>query len=164
MANEISQFLLKQFIETTDWVNMYIDPLTDDELKMEFAPGKSHGVWILGHLIKYEDDFSVYMGKGSLLYPEYDELFRTGSKLQSVENYPSIPLLRKQWKEVIEKSKMIYSQLSDEELKDAHGKIEDPEKDFFKTKERVAMFWHLHAMYHAGQFSAIIAKAGKAVI
>jgi uncharacterized damage-inducible protein DinB len=163
MENEISKYLLNQFTEMSEWVNMYIEPLSDDELKMEFSEGKSHGVWILGHLIKYEDDFSVYMGKDDLLYPEYDELFKTGSKLLPVENYPPIQLLRKQWKEVIEKNKKIYSQLTDEELKSAHGKMEDPEKDFFKTKERVAMFWHLHAMYHAGQFSVLIAKAGKTV-
>jgi len=163
MANEISKFLLNQFIEMCTWVNMYIDPLTDEELKLEFAEGKSHGVWILGHLIKYEDDFSVYMGKGRALYPEYDVLFATGSKLLPVENYPPVPLLRKQWKEVLEKNKKIYSELTDEELKEPHGKMENPGKDFFKTKERVAMFWHLHSMYHAGQFSAIIAKAGKTV-
>jgi len=163
MADEISKYLLNQYIETWNWVNMYIEPLSDDELKEEFAPGKSHGVWILGHLIKYEDDFSLYMGKGGLLYPEYDELFRTGSELQPVENYPTIPLLRKQWKEMFEKNKLIYSVLTDEELKESHGKMENSEKDFFKTKERVAMFWHLHAMYHAGQFSALIAKAGKTV-
>ena len=163
MANEISKFLLKQFVETTDWVNMYIEPLTDDELKMEFAPGKSHGVWILGHLIKCEDDLSLYMGKGSLLYSGYDELFATGSVLQAVECYPPIPLLREQWKAVLGKNKNIYSQLTDEELKEPHGKMENPEKDFFKTKERVAMLWHLHSMYHAGQFSALIAKAGKTV-
>lgn len=163
MANVISKYLLNQFTEMSVWVNMYIEPLTDDELKMEFAPGKSHGVWILGHLIKYEDEFSVYMGKGNLMYPEYDELFGTGSILKPVEDYPSIPLLRKQWKEVLEKNKRIYSQLTDEELKEPHGKMENPEKDFFKTKERVAMFWHLHSMYHAGQFSSLIAKAGKSV-
>lgn len=163
MANEVSKFLLNQFIEMSAWVNMYVDPLTDDELKMEFVEGKSHGVWILGHLIKYEDDISLYMEKGDALYSEYDELFATGSKLLPVENYPSVSLLRKQWKEVLEKNKKIYSMLTDEELKQPHGKMEDPEKDFFRTKERVAMFWHLHAMYHAGQFSAIVAKAGKTV-
>ena len=44
MANEISKYLLNQFIETSVWVNMYIEPLTDEELKLEFAEGKSHGV------------------------------------------------------------------------------------------------------------------------
>jgi hypothetical protein len=161
MADEISKFLLNQFIEMHTWVNMYIDPLTDDELKLEFAEGKSHGIWILGHLIVSDDDFSLYMGKGDLLFPEYYEIFGAKSKIQPVESYAPATLLRKQWKEVVEKNKKIYAELTDEELKQPHAKIEDFENDFFKTKENIARFWQLHQMYHAGQLSVLVSRAGK---
>ncbi|MBX7044811.1 MAG: DinB family protein [Ignavibacteria bacterium] len=163
MANQISKQFAEQFEAMVDWVNGYIDPLTDDELKMEIAPGKNHGVWILGHLIASDDDFSVFMGKGDLLFPDYYEMFGQGSKLQPVENYPPIPLLREQWKTIIEKNRKIYSELQDQELNEPHGRMENPEKDFFKTKQRIIFYWQLHQMYHAGQLSIILSKVGKAL-
>ena len=51
------------------------------------------------------------------MFPEYYEIFGAKSKLQPVEDYPAASLLRKQWKEVIEKNKKIYAGLTDEELK-----------------------------------------------
>ncbi len=161
MSNTISKRFAEQFEEMADWVSGNINPLTDEELKMEIAPGKNHGVWLLGHLIASDDDFSVFMQKGDLLYPEYYEMFGQGSKLQPVENYPPIPLLREQWKKVVEKNKKIYAELQDEELEEPHGRMKDPEKDFFKTKQRIIIFWQLHQMYHAGQLGVLVTKAGK---
>lgn len=162
MSNKITKNFAEQFDAMIEWVNGCIDPLTDEELKMELAPGKNHGVWILGHLITSDDDFSVFMEKGDLLYPEYFKLFGQGSKLQPVENYPPVSLLREHWKKVIEKNKKIYAELSDEELSQPHGRMTDPpEKDFFKTKQRIIIYWQLHQMYHGGQFSVLLAKAGK---
>jgi hypothetical protein len=164
MSNKTAKQFAAQFDAMADWVSGNIDPLTDEELKMEIAPGKNHGVWLLGHLITSDDDFSVYMGKSPLLYPEYYKLFGQGSKLQPVENYPSIPLLREQWKNVVEKNKKIYAELTDEELEEFHAKAKDPEKDYFKTKQRIVIFWQLHQMYHAGQLGVLVTKAGKADI
>lgn len=162
MGNTVVKKFAEQFEAMVEWVNGNIDPLTDDELKLEIAPGKNHGVWILGHLIASDDDFSVFMEKGDLLYPEYYELFGQGSKLLSVENYPSVQLLRKQWKSVVEKNRKIYADLTDEELNEPHGRMQSPpEKDFFKTKQRIIYFWQLHQMYHAGQLSILMSIAGK---
>lgn len=162
MDNPVSKYLAAQYDSMVNWVNGNIDPLTDDELKMELSPGKNHGIWILGHLIVSDDDFSLYMGKGDLLFPEYYEIFGAKSKLQPVESYAPASLLRKQWKEVIEKNKKIYAELTDEELKLPHAKVDEFENDFFKTKENIAKFWQLHQMYHAGQLSILVSRAGKA--
>jgi hypothetical protein len=164
MSNKTAKQFAAQFDAMADWVSSNIDPLTDEELKMELAPGKNHGVWLLGHLITSDDDFSVYMGKGPLFYPEYHRIFGQGSKLQPVENYPDIPLLREQWKKVVEKNKKIYAELTDEELEEFHAKAKDPEKDYFKTKQRIIIFWQLHQMYHAGQLGVLVSKAAKADI
>jgi len=162
MSNLIVKKFAEQFEAMVEWVNGNIDPLTDDELNMEIAPGKNHGVWILGHLITSDDDFSVFMEKGDLLFPEYFEIFGQGSKLQPVENYPPVSLLREQWKSVVEKNRKIYTELSDEELNEPHGRMQNPpEEDFFKTKQRIIYFWQLHQMYHAGQLSVLMSIAGK---
>lgn len=141
---------------------MFLTRLSDDDLKMEIAPGKNHGVWILGHLIESDDDLSLYLGKGPMLFQEYSDLFGQGSVLKSVTEYPPVSLMRQQWKEVADKNLKIYEELNDEELDEPHamvkGKLED---DFFKTKENCIINWLLHQVYHAGQLSVLYAMTGK---
>lgn len=144
-----------------EWVNGIIDLLTDEEFKLEIFPGKNHGVWLLGHLVTSDDDFSVFMGKGDVLFPEYYEMFGQGSKLLSAENYPPVSELRAAWIKVCDKNRKIYHGLSDDELQTPHALVKDYDKDYFKTKERVIMAWHLHQLYHAGQLGVIISQTGK---
>jgi len=144
------------------WVNMYLKGLDNEDLKMELSPNGNHGVWILGHLIASEDDLSEYLGKGPMLFPDYQNVFKQGSQLQAVEKYPAIDLLRDHWNEVCNKNNDIYLKLTDIELAKPHEKIEGkPEEDFFKTKEGCIKNWILHQMHHAGQLAVLRAKCGK---
>lgn len=163
MDNPVSKYLAQQYDAMADWVSGSINALSDEDLKMELSPGKNHGVWLLGHLVVCDDDFSLYMGTGPLLYPEYYETFGSGSKIQPVENYPPAAELREYWKKIVEKNKKIYAELTDAELKELHSNMKDPEKDFFKTKERICIFWQLHEMYHAGQLGVLASRAGKSM-
>jgi len=164
MENQIVKRFAEQYENMAEWVGMNIEPLNDDEYKWELSPGKNHGVWLLGHLITSDDDFSLFMGRGEMLYPEYPAIFGEGSKLQSVDNYPSVAVLKEQWKNVVEKNKKVYADLKDAELDERHGMIKDYEdykKDSFKTKMSVIMHWQLHQMYHAGQLGILVSRAGK---
>ncbi len=161
MTNILSKQFYRQYEMMVEWVNGTIDPLSDDEFKMELSPGKNHGVWLLGHLVTSDDDFSMFMGKGEQLFPQYYEMFGQGSKLLPAESYPQISELKNAWTEVCNKNRKIYSELIDEKLQQPHALVKDIEKDYFKTKERVIMAWHLHQLYHAGQLGIIISKAGK---
>lgn len=157
-----ADLIYKQYKSMVSWVNMHLNKLTDDDLKLEVAPRKNHGIFILGHLIASDDDLSLYLGKGPLLYPEYDNVFTQGSSLKPFDEYPPASILREHWKNVTDKNKKIYEELSDEELSEPHvmikGNIED---DYFKTKEIVSINWLLHQMYHAGQLSVIYSLSGK---
>lgn len=144
-----------------EWVNGVINILSDDEFKSEISPGKNHGVWLLGHLLTSDDDFSMFMGKGPVMFPEYYETFGQGSKLLPAEDYPSVHDLKDAWSKVCEKNRKIYSELTDDELQLPHAMVKDIDKDYFKTKERVIMAWQLHQLYHAGQLGILVAKAGK---
>ncbi|MEP7146575.1 MAG: DinB family protein [bacterium] len=159
------EYSVEKFLRTIyyddGWVNIYIDSLTDEEFEMELSPGKNHGVWILGHLITSDDDFSLYMGKGELLFPEYHDLFGQGSMLQPVKNYPKVLVLRKHWNDIIGKNKKIYENLKDEEFEHPPANIADNKEDYFKTKARVIMAWQLHQVYHGGQLSVLASRAGK---
>lgn len=161
MDDLISKKFLEQYVMMHEWLNNYINALSDEEYKMELSPGKNHGVWILGHLIESDDDFSVYMGKGDFLFPEYVELFGQGSKLKPPENYPPVQDLKNNWKVLFEKNKKIYENLKDHELEESPENMDDKMKEYFKTKGTVVMAWQLHQMYHGGQLSVLVARAGK---
>lgn len=161
MENSIAKKFLQQYIMMIEWVNNYIDSLNDKEFEMELSPGKNHGVWILGHLIASDDDFSVYMGNGELLFPEYAEMFGQGSKLLNVSDYPEVSKLRIQWKEVFEKNKKIYENLKDEEFEQIPENMKGEALNYFTSKGKIVMAWQLHQMYHGGQLSVLAARAGK---
>ena len=161
MENKLSKQFQRQYEMMIEWVNGTIDPLTDEEFKMELSPGKNHGVWIFGHLVTSDDDFSMFMGKGDSMYPQYYEVFGQGSKLLPPESYPFVSDLKDAWKKVCDKNRKIYSELSDNELQQPHALVKDFDKDYFKTRERVIMAWHLHQLYHAGQLGMLVARAGK---
>ncbi|MEO8665859.1 MAG: DinB family protein [Ignavibacteria bacterium] len=161
MENILVKKFLEQYIVMIEWVNLYINALTDKDFEMELSPGKNHGVWILGHMIASDDDFSLMMGKGELLFPEYQELFGQGSKLQPVKNYPAVEQLRKQWNDLFEKNKKIYEDLKDADFNQPPENTTDANKDFFNTKAKVIMAWQLHQMYHGGQLSVLAVRSGK---
>lgn len=161
MNNSLSKQFSRQYAMMVEWVNGTIDPLSDDEFKMEITPGKNHGVWLLGHLVTSDDDFSMFMGKGDQMFPQYYDLFGQGSKLLPPGEYPPVSELKNAWKKVCEKNRKIYSGLTDDELGEPHALVKDIEKDYFKTKDRVISAWHLHQLYHAGQLGIIVAQSGK---
>lgn len=159
--NAIARRFFMQYELLVDMINMNLNLLTDEELKAEIFTGKNHGIWLLGHLIASDDDFSVYLGKGELIYPEYQDMFAQGSKLLHPEKYPDAFVLRKHWKDICFKNMMIYEGLKDSELDKPHEMVKDFEKDFFKTKMRVIIYWQLHQAYHTGQLGILVSKAGK---
>ncbi len=161
MENVLVQQYLKQYRMMLEWVDGQLNALSDEEYNLELSPGKNTGIWILGHLVVSDDDFSVFLGKGELLFPEYTEVFGQGSKLQKAEIYPSVSKLKEAWKKVSEKNLEIYSGLTDKELNEPHSMVKNYETDYFKTKDKVIMAWHLHQAYHAGQIAILVSRVGK---
>lgn len=147
---------------TISWINGSLKMLSNDDLKESILPGKNHGVWILGHLIESEDELSTFLGKGSMLFPSYLDLFGQGSKLQPLESYPPIEELRSHWKNVISKNETMLKEMKDSELEEPHcQRSENEPNDFFQTKGRCVAIWSLHQMYHNGQLAILISKVGK---
>jgi len=161
MENLLAKKFYQQYLTMIEWVNIYVDMLTDEEYEMELSSGKNHGVWILGHMITSDDDFSYYMGKGNYLFPEYQELFGQASKLRPVKDYPSVSILKEQWKSVCEKNKKIYESLSDYEFEEVPENMTDEMKNYFLSKGKVVMAWQLHQMCHAGQLGILVSRTGR---
>ena len=162
MENPKIKTLFEQWQIMANWTSGNIKALSDEDLKKSFAEGKNHGVWILGHLIESEDELSKFLGKGDMLFPEYEDMFGQGSKLKGIEHYPHISLLREQWSKVLDKNREMYSKFSDSELDEPHCiQFDSQLNDFFKTKGRCLMIWILHQMYHTGQLAILVSLAGK---
>ena len=160
-SNPITERFYKQWKIYTSWITGNLNALSDEELKVELVPGKNHGVWILGHLIESEDDLSKYLGKGDMLFPEYEQIFGQGSTLMPLDKYPSVSTLREQWKQVLEKNDKILSQFKDEEWEQKQALYKEGEDNFFTTKGSCIMIWNLHQAYHHGQLAVLLSKAGK---
>jgi len=137
---------------------MFMSKLTDEDWNEYIITDRNHGIWLLGHMIASDDDLSLFINKAPMLFPEYQDIFSQGSKCLSIENYPSLEVLKGAWNSVCEKNKKIYSELKDENLDESHH----GDEDFVKTKEDVISHWLIHQAYHSGQLGVLVAKVGKA--
>jgi hypothetical protein len=163
--NTRSDLLRLQRKTMVDWVNMYLDAINDNELKMEIVAGRNNGVWILGHLIASDDDLSLYITTQPMLFPELQQLFKQGSTVQNPDQYPPVPELRQKWKMVCEKNEHLFNGLQDEMLDEYHEMIHgDPEEDYFKTKEVVLTNWTFHQIHMAGELALLLGKAGRRLV
>jgi hypothetical protein len=163
-VNPVATRFYELWLCMTAWASGYIGRLSDDDLRMEVAPGRNHGVWVLGHLIESEDELSKFLGKGAMLYPDYEETFGMKSKLLPVEAYGQVAKLREQWNTVVAKNDAMFRNLNDAEWDEPHALVEgDVKDDFYGTKGRCVYLWNLHQMYHVGQLALLLAKVGKNV-
>lgn len=166
MSNPKTEAIFQQWLELVNLISINLDNLSDEDLKSTILDGRSHGVWILGHLIEAEDRLSVFLGKGPTLFPEYEDIFATGKVPLPVALCPPIYELRNNWKQVIEKNKLIFLHFSDLEWDDFHAMYEAPSppnmrreiSDYFATKGRCLFMWVLHQSYHNGQLALLLAK------
>lgn len=158
MDNPVAKHFSEQFEWMIEWVNVPLKALSDDDLRQSAIENGNTGIWLLGHLVISDDDFSLYMGKGGLFFPEYIPLFGSGTKPLHHNNYPAVAEIKSAWSKVCEKNRRIYSELTDEELKEPHALINEEGKDFVKTKSETASTWQMHQVYHAGQLSVLYNK------
>ncbi len=163
-ANPVAFRFYELWQNMISWASGYIDRLADEDFTSELAPGRNHGVWVLGHLIESEDELSKFLGKGEMLFPEYEETFGMKSKLLPPSEYAPVATLREQWKQVVAKNDAMFRNLKDAEWDEPHALVKGNVKDdFYGTKGRCVYLWNLHQMYHVGQLALLFAKHGKAV-
>ena len=161
LDNIAAKNLLMQYEWMIKWVQWALDEIGDDDFEESAYEGGNSAVWLLGHLIVSDDDFSLYMGTGDRLYPEYVSMFGTNTKPVPIDEYPSINELKVAWKKVCEKNMEVYKSFTDEVLLEKHNRINEEGEDFIKTKGEVAGVWQLHQAYHAGQIGQIASRLKK---
>lgn len=163
MSMNTAQNFAAQYELVNDWLTGIVNGFEEDDWKLSLAPGKNHALWLLGHLVASDDDIVLYLGKGDVLYPHYQEIFSQGKPLLAYEKCPPASELKESLKKVFERNSKIVAELREEEFDEPHALVENYETDYFKTKRRVVMAWQLHQLYHTGQLGAILSMAGKKI-
>ena len=161
--NIVVKRFYEQWKDAAGWTTKYLNWLNDEELAFEVAPGRNHGIWILGHLIQSEDDLARYLGRGDCQFPEYEKLFSMKSKLLPISEYPPAAVLREHWLTALKRNDAILQTMTDEEWDQPHSFMNSTsEDDFYGTKGSCIFHWTMHMMYHNGQLAILLANCGKA--
>ncbi len=76
--------------------------LSDEQLLREVAPGKSRGIYLVGHLVAYHDALCTILDLGPRLHPELDSTFLQHPDKSGLP-MPSLAELKQYWAEVHER-------------------------------------------------------------
>jgi hypothetical protein len=113
--------------------NQLFNALSDEDLQKEVAPGRSRGVYLLGHLAAVHDRMLPILGFGEAMYPELYDTFVTKPD-RAVADIPSVQYLRECWKKVNETLTTRFKSTSGNELFQKHNSVS--EDDFAKEPHR----------------------------
>ena len=134
-----------------------IDPLSDQALLKEVAPGRNRIYYLVGHLAAVNDRMFPMLFAGDRLHPELDQPFLTDPDRKSPDTISPLAL-KQALKEVNEKLTEAFENFQPEDWLKRHSAV--PEADFAKEplRNRLAVLTSRtnHASFHLGQI--ILAK------
>ena len=134
-----------------------IEPLNDEQLQKQVAPGKNRLFYLLGHLTAVHDRMLPLLGLGERLHPELDDVYIANPD-RTFPDPLSAADLKKAWTEVNGTLTAALEKLTPEEWLQRHTAVS--EEDFAKdpTRNRLAVFLSRtsHAAFHTGQI--VLAK------
>ena len=135
-----------------------IQPLGEEQLQRQVAPGRNRLYYLVGHLTAVHDRMFPLLGLGERLYPQLDEPYVTNPD-GALPDPLSADDLKKAWSDVNAKLTAAVEGLTAEEwLQKQHSVVSD--EDFAKdpSRNRLAVFLSRtnHASFHAGQ--AVLVK------
>jgi hypothetical protein len=128
------------------------ESLSDETFMKEIAPGKNHGIYLLGHLIAVHDDMIILLDMGKKLYPELHEPFIKNADKVSTE-LPSVATLRSYWKNQCEVMKRKFDTLNLDDWFEKHTAVsaEDFANEPYRNKLNIVVTRTSHLQYHLGQ-------------
>ena len=156
MVKEQQELFVKMALDAwniqIDRTTKLFNALTDDQLKLEVAPGRNSGIYLLGHLTAVHDALFPLLGLGEKLYPELDEMFVKNPDKSPLEK-PETKLLRNYWNAVNSKLDKHFNNFSVEEWFQRHTAISetDFEKEPHRNRLNVLLNRTAHLANHLGQ-------------
>jgi hypothetical protein len=138
-------------------LNEYIEPLSDEQLQQQIAPGRNRLVYLIGHLTATHDRMFPMLGLGKRLHPELDEAYFTNPD-RSFPDPVSPSDVKKAWNEVNSKLTAAFDALTPEEWLQKHSAVTEEEfvKEPLRNRLAVLLSRTNHVSFHAGQ--AILVK------
>lgn len=134
-----------------------IQPLGEEQLQRQVAPGRNRLYYLVGHLAAVHDRMFPLLGLGERLYPQLDEPYIANPD-GALPDPLSAEELKKAWSEVNSKLTAAFEALTPQEWLQKHTQVSD--EDFAKdpSRNRLAVFLSRtnHASFHAGQ--AVLVK------
>jgi hypothetical protein len=133
-------------------LNSLLNKLSSEELLATVAPNRNRGIYILGHLIAFNDMMLPLLGFQERLYPELDDLFVCCADGAS-EHYPSANTLKAYWYHVNEKlsTNMNVFPISDWFVQPGNDKAIGLKRNPLYNKYSVLISRTTHLSYHIGQ-------------
>jgi hypothetical protein len=138
-------------------LNEHIEPLSDEQLQQQIAPGRNRLVYLIGHLTATHDRMFPMLGLGKRLHPELDEAYFTNPD-RSFPDPVSPSAVKKAWNEVNSKLTAAFDALTPEEWLQKHSAVTEEEfvKEPLRNRLAVLLSRTNHVSFHAGQ--AILVK------
>ena len=132
--------------------NQFFDSASDEQLMKEVAPGRSRGIYLLGHLTAVHDAIFPLLGIRQRLYPQLEQIFVNEPDSPELK-MPSIKELKVYWHAVNEELMKHLLQFSAEEWLSRHNSVtpEDFAKEPHRNKLGVMITRTAHVSYHLGQ-------------
>jgi hypothetical protein len=134
-----------------------IEPLSDEQLQRQVAPGKNRLQYLVGHLTAVHDRMFPMLGLGERLYPQFDDVYVTNPD-GALADPVSGAELKKAWSEVNAKLTAAFETLTPAQWLEKHSAVSDEDfaKDPSRNRLAVLLSRTNHASFHAGQ--AVLAK------
>jgi DinB superfamily len=134
-----------------------IEPLSDEQLQRQVAPGKNRVQYLVGHLTAVHDRMFPLLGLGERLYPHFDDVYVTNPD-SALADPVSGAELKKAWSEVNAKLTAAFETLTPAQWLEKHSAVSDEDfaKDPSRNRLAVLLSRTNHASFHAGQ--AVLAK------
>jgi hypothetical protein len=129
-----------------------IEPLTDEQLQKQVAPGKNRLLYLVGHLTAIHDRMFPLLGVGERLYPEFDKVYIDNPD-RAVPDHLSPVQIKQAWTDVNTRLTAAFENLTTGQWLEKHAAVS--KDDFAKepTRNRLAILISRtsHVAFHTGQ-------------
>jgi hypothetical protein len=137
-------------------LNALLNKISSEELLTPVAPNRNRGIYLLGHLIAFNDMMLPLLGFGDRLYSELDDLFvccADGYK----DHYPPANTLKIYWYNVNETLtvKMNDLPISEWLAQATNDRLNGFEKNPLHNKFSILIGRTIHLSYHIGQLNLL---------
>jgi hypothetical protein len=159
MTNEelLCTTALNSWKQVVDRFDHILEPLTNEQLQKQVAPGKNRLFYLVGHLTAVHDRLFSMLGLGDRQHPELDEPYITNPD-KKLTDPVSAADLKTAWAEVNRELTSAFEKLTPEEWLQKHTAVSDDDfaKDPMRNRLAVMISRTNHLSFHTGQI--ILAK------